>query len=72
MLASNMMRMTLLFLVSLSLTGCPDFQVGDGGFIANTSPFPSNVIEDVVGQKYFVANEVSINNSGIPPKALFA
>ncbi len=54
MLVSNMMRMTLLLLVSLSLTGCPDFPTPTGSYIA---PNPSNVAEDASGQKYFIATD---------------
>lgn len=73
MLASNMMRMILLFLVSLSLTGCPDNWGPCGNCVGEYfSSNPSNIAEDTTGQKYVVVNDLTAGNTPTPPKVLFA
>ena len=73
MLVSNMMRVTLLFLVSLSLTGCPDNWGPCGNCVGEYfSSNPSNIAEDATGQKYIVVNDLTASNTPTPPKVLFA
>jgi len=66
-----MVRLLSLLLVVFGLSGCPDPKPGGGGNVAY-APYPSNVVESVSGQKYFVTNVVDVYSTATPPKALYA